>query len=69
MALKLFFERTKEACSLKKKFLRHNNNPFMTKNLRKLIMVRSNSEIIIIKIEIMRIGGNRSANAKPSGKM
>ena len=26
---------------LKKKFLRHNNNPFMTKDLRKQVMVRS----------------------------
>ena len=65
----VFLKELNKHAPLKKKFLRHNNNPFMTKNLRKLIMVRSNSEIIIIKIEIMRIGGNTSANAKPSGKM
>ena len=43
VTLKLFFflkELNKHA-PLKKKFLRHNNNPFMTKSLRKQIMVRS----------------------------
>ena len=34
---------------LKKKLLRHNNSPFLTKELRKEIMKRSNSKISITK--------------------
>ena len=39
--LKLFLEELKKHAPLKKKFLRHNNNPFMTKDVRKQIMLRS----------------------------
>ena len=37
----VFLKELNKHAPLKKKFLRHNNNPFMTKNLRKQIMVRS----------------------------
>ena len=36
-----FLKELNKQAPLKKKFLRHNNNPFMTKNLRKQMMVRS----------------------------
>ena len=36
-----FLKELNKHAPLKKKFLRHNNNPFMTKSLRKQIMVRS----------------------------
>ena len=37
----VFLKELNKRAPLKKKFLRHNNNPFMTKDLRKQIMVRS----------------------------
>ena len=37
----VFLKELNKHAPLKKKFLRHNNNPFMTKDLRKQIMVRS----------------------------
>ena len=37
----MFLEELKKHAPLKMKFLRHNNNPFMTKHLRKQIMLRS----------------------------
>ena len=37
----IFLKELNKHAPLKKKFLRHNNNPFMTKNLRKQMMVRS----------------------------
>ena len=37
----VFLKEPNKHAPLKKKFLRHYNNPFMAKNLRKRIMVRS----------------------------
>ena len=37
----VFLKELNKHAPLKKKFLRHNSNPFMTKDLRKQIMVRS----------------------------
>ena len=37
----VFLRELNKRAPLKKKFLRHNKNPFMTKNLRKQIMVQS----------------------------
>ena len=37
----VFLKEPNKHAPLKKKFLRHYNNPFMAKNLRKQIMVRS----------------------------
>ena len=45
------------------KFLRHNNNPFMTKDLRKQIMVRSKLRNIFNKKVTMKTGVNISVNA------
>ena len=39
--LKVFFKELNKHAPLKKKILRHNNNAFMTKELRKEIMLRS----------------------------
>ena len=39
---------------LKAKFLRHNNNPFMTKELRKAIMKRFSWKLHITKTEITK---------------
>ena len=39
--LKLFLKKLNKHAPLKKKFLRHNNKPFTTKDLRKQIMIRS----------------------------
>ena len=37
----MFLKKLNKHAPLKKKFLRHSNKPFMTKDLRKQIMVRS----------------------------
>ena len=44
-----FLKELNKHAPLKKKFLRHNNNPFMTKDLRKQIMVRSKPKNILNK--------------------
>ena len=47
--LRLFLKELNKHAPLKKKFLRHNNNPFMTKDLRKQILVRSKLKNIFNK--------------------
>ena len=61
--LKLFLNELNKHAPLKKKFLRHNNNPFMTKDLRKQIMVRSKLRKSLTKTETMKTGVNISVNA------
>ena len=46
-----FLKELKRHASLKKKVLRHNNNRFMTKELRKAIMLRSKLKNIFNKIK------------------
>ena len=45
----VFLKELNKHAPLKKKFLRHNNNPFMTKDLRKQIMVLSKLRSIFNK--------------------
>ena len=59
----VFLKELNKHAPLKKKLLRHNINSFMTKNLRKQIMVRSKLRNNYKKIEITRIVANTSANA------
>ena len=53
---KVFLKELNKHAPLKKKILRHNNNAFMTKELRKEIMLRSKLKINLIKKEIISIG-------------
>ena len=53
---KVFLKELNKHAPLKKKILRHNNNVFMTKELRKEIMLRSKLNNKLIKKEIISIG-------------
>ena len=59
----VFLKELNKHAPLKQKFLRHNNNPFMTKDLRKQIMVRSKLRKSLTKTETMKTGVNINFNA------
>ena len=53
---KFFLKELNKHTPLKNKILRHNNNAFMTKELRNKIMLRSKLKINLIKKEIISTG-------------
>ena len=59
----VFLEELNKHAPLEKKFLRYNNNPFMTKDYRKQIMVLSNFRNIFNKEKAMKTGVNISVDA------
>ena len=53
---RLFLTVLNKQAPLKTKFRRHNNNPFMTKELRKIIMTDRSSKIDTTKTIITKTG-------------
>ena len=58
-----FLEILDKQAPLKMKILKHNSNSFISKELRKNIILQSNWKLVLTKTDLMTTGANTNGNA------